>query len=949
MNSGSRSIREKLQTIVVVTTLMALACALVGNMAGNVWSLYRLHVADIDTQAELLGRMTSPALMFDDAALAKDNLDLFQVRPNIRAAAIYNSRGKLFATYNAPGREAAFPDKPGPGGTRVEGTELVAFKPIVKDDEVIGTVYLRAGYNVVETLLGNFVLAVPIGLFAMAIAFFMIRRLEKVVTRPIAAVAAAAREVMLGREYSRRVAKDSDDEVGELVESFNDMLGEIERRTRDLQKSYGDVIREADERALAQREVMRLNASLEQRVLDRTSALEESNRALSLAKASADEANSAKSSFLATMSHEIRTPMNGVIGMIDVLHQTSLNGHQVEMVDLIRESAFSLLTIIDDILDFSKIEAGRLELERAPVSLSEVVENVCGMFDHLAIKQGVEFTDFVDPAIPGTVIGDAVRLRQVLVNLVSNAIKFSGDREQPGRVAVRLELASLDAGQALVDIHVADNGIGIDEETRARLFTAFGQADTSTTRRFGGTGLGLAISRHLVDLMGGRFALQSELGKGSIFSVRLPLVLPREPAGAAVKEEAELSGLSCLVVGEPAGLAADLAAYAAADGAHAERAPDLAQAREMMDGLAGNDWIWIVDMGDITASHQELRDLARSLPERDIRFVTIGRGPRREPYAIAADIVSVDGNVLSRRRLSKAIALAAGRAMGHALAQPTGRHRLAFDAPPREEARRNRRLILVAEDNETNQKVILRQLALLGFAADVAANGRLALGRWESGDYALLLTDLHMPVMDGYELTAAIRAHQRGPHRIPILALTANALEGEAERCRAAGMDDYMSKPLQLADLKAALERWLPLQGAGPDAHAGAGHDGAPRTVVDVKVLEGLVGDDPAVVLDFLQDFQRSAGVIARALRVACTAADMSRISAQAHKLKSSACTVGALALGELCAQIEAAGKAGSGDALLVLVPAFERELDAVNQFLDSRQAHSSGGGGALG
>jgi signal transduction histidine kinase/CheY-like chemotaxis protein/HPt (histidine-containing phosphotransfer) domain-containing protein len=948
MNGGSRSVREKLQTIVVVTTFVALACALFGNIAGNVWSLYRLHVADMGTQAELLGRMTAPALMFDDAALAKDNLDLFEARPNIRAAAIYNSRGKLFATYKAPGQEQVFPLVPGSDGTRVDGTELVVFRRIVGDDGVIGTVYLRAGYNLAETLFGNLVVALLVGLFAMAIAFFMIRRLEKVVTRPIAAVAAAAREVVQGRDYSRRVAKDSDDEVGELVESFNDMLSEIERRTEDLQKSYQDVSREADERAQAQQEVMRLNASLEQRVLERTSALEESNRALSVAKASADEANSAKSSFLATMSHEIRTPMNGVIGMIDVLHQTSLNGHQVEMVDLIRESAFSLLTIIDDILDFSKIEAGRLDLERAPVSLSEVVENVCGMFDHLAIKKGVEFTDFIDPAIPDTVIGDAVRLRQVLVNLVSNAIKFSGDRELPGRVAVRLELASLDEEQALIDIHVADNGIGIDEETRARLFTAFGQADTSTTRRFGGTGLGLAISRHLVDLMGGRFSLQSEPGKGSIFSVRLPLALPREPAEVAAKET-ELSGLSCLVVGEPAGLAADLAAYAAGGGAHAEHAPDLAQAREMMDGLAGKDWIWIVDMGDITASHQELRDLARSLPERDIRFVTIGRGPRREPYAIAADIVSVDGNVLSRRRLSKAIALAAGRAMDHALAPPTGRHRLAFDAPPREEARRNRRLVLVAEDNETNQKVILRQLALLGFAADVAANGRLALERWESGDYALLLTDLHMPVMDGYELTAAIRAHERGPHRIPILALTANALEGEAERCRAAGMDDYMSKPLQLANLKAALERWLPLQGTGPDPHAGASHDGAARTVVDVKVLEGLVGDDPDVVLDFLQDFQRSAGAIARALRGACAAADMSRISAQAHKLKSSACTVGALALGELCAQIEAAGKAGSEDALQMLVPAFERELDAVNRFLDSRQALSSRSGGALG
>jgi PAS domain S-box-containing protein len=683
----------------------------------------------------------------------------------------------------------------------------------------------------------------------------------------------------------------------------------------------------------AEAALRQLNDELEDKVVARTVDLQR-------ARQEAEEANHAKSSFLATMSHEIRTPMNGVIGMIDVLHQTSLRGDQVEMVDLIRESAFSLLGIINDILDFSKIEAGKLELEEEPISLSDVVEGVCNLLTGMAEKKDVALFLFIDPAIPKHVVGDALRLRQVLVNLANNAVKFSSGQSYSGRVLIRTLIVERTPAKITVEFWVIDNGIGMDDETQARLFTAFTQADVSTTRRFGGTGLGLAIANYLVELMGGEITVQSEPGEGSTFKARLPFMLPQNAPDVA-EVVSEVAGLSCVVVGDGEGVADDLAVYLEQADAIVERALDLDKAKKRGVGRDGM-LVWVVDAVDEPCPPTQMYAAARAQVNRDdhLAVVFIESGKRRRPRVVAPGVLTVDGNSLHRRTFLKTVAIAAGRASMETERENLSSDKVVAIAPSREKALGEGRLILIAEDNETNQKVIVRQLALLGYVADVVASGREALDRWRKGDYALLITDLHMPKMDGYELTKAIRAEENAGRRIPIIALTANALKGEADRCHAVGMNDYRSKPSPLAELKAVLEKWMPAvlsRANAPPVNLPTAATQRTATVmpVDVSVLKDLVGDDPNLVREFLQDFRSSATEIAAELRVACAARHAKAVVAAAHKLKSSAQAVGAFTLSELCAAMEEGGNAGDIDALIVLLSRFETEMVVVEDYLE--------------
>ncbi|MDZ4103307.1 MAG: PAS domain S-box protein [Hydrogenophaga sp.] len=528
-------------------------------------------------------------------------------------------------------------------------------------------------------------------------------------------------------------------------------------------------------------EKRRLNEELERHRNQLEDLVEQRTVALVAARRAAEAASEAKSAFLATMSHEIRTPMNGVVGSIDLLQRSELSHYQRDLADTVSESALSLLAIIDDILDFSKIEAGQLTLESVPVALVRLTDSVCDALRPSAASRGVDMQVDVSPDVPDWVLSDAVRLRQILNNLLGNAIKFSAGTGRAGRVDLIVETCGPELADH-VQLRVSDNGIGMVPEAVHRIFQPFVQAEGATTRRFGGTGLGLSICKRLIGLMGGWIEVASAPDQGATFTVTLPL----QPVQAPRPNVDELP-----VTGMPSGP----------------------------------------------------------------RFAMAG-GP----------------------------------------------------------------LVLVAEDNDINQKVISHQLALLGVAVEMASDGIDALARWRAGQaterHSLLLTDLHMPGIDGYTLAATIRSEEAEGARLPIVALSANALRGEIDRCRAAGMDDYLSKPVQLDQLGELLRRWLPLDDVHvPDSlHAMDCHEMDVFEIelgpmaFDDQALARLVGDDPVLLADFRQRFLLSALNTIDEMRRAASQNDMLALAGLAHRLKSSARATGAVALAVCCERIERAG-----------------------------------------
>ncbi|MBW3549569.1 MAG: PAS domain S-box protein [Proteobacteria bacterium] len=690
------------------------------------------------------------------------------------------------------------------------------------------------------------------------------------------------------------------------------------------------VILDITERKRSEHDLLELNEQLEQRVEQRT-------RELVAATQQAEAANAAKSSFLATMSHEIRTPMNGIVGMVDVIAHSPLSEHQGDAVRTIRESAFTLLHLIDDVLDFSKIEAGKLELERTPVSLADLAEGVCDTLTSVADTKGVDLFLFVSPEGPAQVRGDAVRLRQILYNLVGNAIKFSGGRaDKRGRVDLRIEVAR--EAPLMVRFEVSDNGVGIPQAARAHLFQSFQQAEVSTTRRYGGTGLGLAICKRLVELMGGEIAVDSTPGVETTFTVNLPF--EAAPGRRAGGPRPDLTGVNYVLVSGANIRAEDLRVYLECAGASTRVVGSGVEAVKACAELSAP----IVVHGGID---EDSRDAWLSLffNAPDVRHLLISRGRRRVARLAGPKIVTIDGNSMRRRSLLYAAAVAAGRASPASgdCRTPGDIPQLQVIAPTVAEARARGQLILVAEDDTTNQKVLLRQLELLGYAAEVAGDGVEALRLWRGGSYALLLTDLHMPRLDGYGLTSSIRREEAGGRRMPILALTANALRGEASRALAAGLDEYLTKPMQLPVLREVLNKWLPLDvgtGRSADADPLPEPDAqAARRVLDVSMLRGVVGDAPETLRELLADYQQAASQAVANLHAALEADDIKEIGVITHRLKSSSRTVGALPMGDLCAELEnasrVADKAGVKRAMGQLAPALAELQASIEQALE--------------
>ncbi|HET6599263.1 MAG TPA: ATP-binding protein, partial [Burkholderiaceae bacterium] len=647
------SLQRKLLAVILSTTLVAVLFALGAMIGYDLRAYHSGWVDDLNAQAELLGRTSAPALEFDDARVARENLSLLRLQSRIRSAALYSANGDLFATYGDEVAPPSLSGLPTSDSVIVEGGDMLVLKRIMDQGRMVGAVQLRAHYQLYDRLTSYAGIALIVAAGSMLVALLVSAWLQRIVTRPILAIGEVARDVVARGDYSRRVAKISADEVGSMADAFNNMLSEIERRTQALEASNLDKAREVEERRLAQQEVMRLNEDLEQRVRARTAQLESSNQELALATEAAERANHAKSAFLATMSHEIRTPMNGVIGMVEVLSHSHLPEAQADAVKTIRASAFSLLGIIDDVLDFSKIEAGRLELERSPVALQDLIESVCDTLLPVALDKDVELNLFIAPQVPAQVWADSTRVRQVLFNLAGNAIKFSAGRpERRGRVSVRAEL--VDGTPPRLVLRFADNGIGMAPETLTQLFSSFTQAEVSTTRRFGGTGLGLAICKRLVALMGGEIDVQSALGEGSTFTVTLPL---EAVEGGTGRRDPDVTGLECVVVGSD-GHADDLRVYLAHAGARVHSVADLEAAVRRVHGLDAPVVIQNTRRDD--PSPGVLQAAFTAMP--GVRHLLIARGWGRRVRMTRDDVVNLDGNCLRRSSLLRAVAVAAGRA-----------------------------------------------------------------------------------------------------------------------------------------------------------------------------------------------------------------------------------------------------------------------------------------------
>ena len=513
-----RSLNSKLRGVVLASTLMALVVALGAMMVIELRGYHRDREADVAAQAALVGQSSAAALAAADAAAGSRNLATLRFQPKVSAAALYDREGRLLASYAASGRPPpARADAPRGETPR----ERVVVQPVVEGGQTVGTVYLRVRDELVDRLLGYVALALGAVLIALATTWLVSAWLQAIVTRPILAVGEIARDAVQRRDYSRRADKMSDDEVGELVDAFNDMLGEIERRRAEQEAAIAEKAREVEERRAMQLEMMRLNEELEQRVHERTAQLEETNRELQAATREAENANRAKSEFLSNMSHELRTPLNAIIGFGQLLSGDGLHPASVErnrlFVGHIVDAGQHLLTLINEILNLAQIEAGKLSISLEPVELAEVLQECQALTQTASARRGIRLAFPLATTLRASV--DRTRLKQVLLNLLSNAVKYNRDFG-----AVIVECARGDEGR--VRISIQDTGAGLTPDELRSLFQPFNRLGRDQSVE--GSGIGLVLTRRLVELMGGSIGVASEPGRGSTFWIDLRAAEPAQ-------------------------------------------------------------------------------------------------------------------------------------------------------------------------------------------------------------------------------------------------------------------------------------------------------------------------------------------------------------------------------------------------------------------------------------